>query len=75
MNESKSRSNFLRLVEIRMDKALKSIRLVGNLSNRSNYSYTDIEAKKIIKALDDEIKLLKSRFAVSDSQTKIKFKL
>ena len=58
-----------------MDKALKSIRLVGNLSNRNNYSYNDDEAKKLVKALEDEVKLVKSKFSVSEARLNDKFRL
>ena len=74
-NRSKSRDNFKRLAESRMDKALKSIRLVGNLSNRNNYSYNDDEAKKLVKALEDEVKLVKSKFSVSEARLNDKFRL
>jgi len=35
------RENFVRLAEGRVNRALKDIRLIGNLSNRSAYSYSD----------------------------------
>jgi hypothetical protein len=44
-------------------KALKALDLVGNLSNRSNYSYTDDEVSKILKAFRDKIKELEGMFA------------
>ena len=74
-DKSNSRTNFKRLAEARMDKALRAIRLIGNLSNRSNYTYTDEEVKKLVKALDDEVRLVKSKFSVSEARVNDKFKL
>lgn len=72
---SKSRLKFVELAEKRVTKALKDIRLIGNLSNKSNYSYSDHDAKKILKALRDEIELLKARFDNSTNSSISSFKL
>jgi hypothetical protein len=61
-NESNS-DKFRILANKRVPKALKALDLVGNLSNRSNYSYTDEEVAKIIRVLKDKIKELESMFA------------
>ena len=44
------RENFVRLAEGRVNRALKDIRLIGNLSNRSAYSYSDEDVKKTMHA-------------------------
>jgi hypothetical protein len=36
--------------------------LIGNLSNRSNYDYTESDVTKIFKALEDEITDSRKRF-------------
>ena len=56
------RKKFVELAEKRVRRALKDISLVGNLSNRSNYSYTDEDVKKIYKALRSAVDEMKSRF-------------
>jgi len=56
------RQSFVRLAEARVRKALKSIQLIGNLSNRSNYDFTDEDISKIFKALNDEISACRRRF-------------
>ena len=38
---TQSRENFVRLAEARTRKTLKDIRLIGNLSNRSNYNFSE----------------------------------
>lgn len=56
------RENFERLAEKRMTEAIKKIRLIGNLSNRNNYDYTDAHVKEMISTLENEIVLLKNKF-------------
>lgn len=75
MERGKDRDKFVELAEKRVSKAIKDIRLVGNLSNKSNYSYTDEDVQKIIKALEGEVKKLKQRFNSHGVQDEIVFKL
>ena len=75
MTESKSRTKFVELAEKRVSRAIKDIRLVGNLSNKSNYSYTDQDIKKIVRVLRSEIDVLKSRFESSTTENETVFKL
>lgn len=53
---------FERLAEKRVTEAIKKIKLIGNLSNRNNYSYSDEQTKQIFDVLDYEVKSLKERF-------------
>jgi hypothetical protein len=53
---------FVRLAETRTQKALDAIRLIGNLSNRSTYEFSDSEIRQIFKALDEELKVARERF-------------
>ena len=48
------RESFVRLAEGRVNRAVKDIRLIGNLSNRSAYSYTEDDIKKIFRVLQRE---------------------
>ena len=59
--ESKQQ-RFQRLAEKRVTEALRRLRLVGNLANRTNYDYTEDQIRQITDALDAELKQLKSRF-------------
>jgi len=61
MSES-SRENFVRLAEKRVNNAIKTLRLIGNLSNRSNYSYSDADVEKIFRVLERELKNARGRF-------------
>lgn len=62
MVRENDREKFVKLAEARVNKALKAIQLIGNLSNRSNYDYTDADISKIFKALSDELTECKRRF-------------
>jgi hypothetical protein len=59
------RQKFVRLAGARVSRTLKDIQLIGNLSNRSNYDYTDDDMDKIFKALNQEIAACKKRFELS----------
>lgn len=61
-----ARAKFVELANKRVTKAIKDIRLVGNLSNRRAYKYEDADAKKIIRALQRELDVLKARFRGDD---------
>jgi len=69
------REKFVELAEKRVNKAMKDISLVGNLSNRSNYSYTDQDVKKIASALRKAVDEMKARFDRKVDSSEGKFKL
>jgi len=75
MEESKNREKFITLAEKRVTKAIKDLRLIGNLSNKSNYSYDEKDVKKIIGALDSEIKKIKQKFTFGSHSEDVEFKL
>jgi DNA polymerase IIIc chi subunit len=66
------RERFLRIAEQRTNKAIKIIRLIGNTSDRKNYTYTEEEVNKIFKVLEQELKEARVRFKKIDND---KFKL
>lgn len=63
------RLKFVKLASARVSKALKDIQLIGNLSNRSNYDYTDEDVGKIFKALNDEVAACRKRFELSKKKS------
>ena len=70
------REKFVDLAKKRVSKAMKDIQLVGNLSNRSNYDYTEEDVTKIMKALSDEIAACRKKFDVAmKKQSKTTFEL
>lgn len=56
------RAKFVELAESRVNRAIKDIRLIGNLSNRSAYAYTEDDIRKIFRAIQKELDGAKSRF-------------
>ena len=70
------RGKFVDLATKRVSKALKDIQLIGNLSNRSNYDYTDEDVAKIMKALSDELSACRKKFDLAmKKQSKPTFEL
>lgn len=65
----------MRLAVKRVNRAIKNIRLIGNLSNRSVYDYGDDDSRKIVKALQKEIETLRARFAGPGDAGETEFKL
>ncbi len=63
-----SNEKFKDLAVSRVNKAINQIRLIGNLSNRNYYTYSDEEVKKIFSALESEIKSSKEKFKHSTSR-------
>ena len=75
MVNREKRNRFVSLAENRVSRAINSIRLIGNLSNKSNYSYTDADVRAIISALQSEINNLKGQFNKKDSKSSDQFRL
>lgn len=69
MPREEDRAKFVKLASARVSKALKDIQLIGNLSNRSNYDYTNEDITKIFKALNEEIAACKKRFELSNKKS------
>lgn len=53
---------FIRLAKARVPKALKAVRNIGNLANKSGYEFDAHHVKKIIDALNAEQLALGERF-------------
>ena len=65
---------FVDLAEQRTNNVIKCVQLIGNLSNKRNYDYTEEQAAKIMFVLEGELKELKAKFK-SASKITNKFKL
>ena len=70
-----SREKFVKLANARVNNALKSIMLIGNLSNRSNYTYGEDDTKEIFRCLRKEIDNAERRFKESGSGGREEFKI
>ena len=59
--QKRKREKFIELAESRVKKTITNLRLIGNLSRKNNYEYTDDDVK-ITAALDKELKNVKDLF-------------
>lgn len=75
MEKKSNRDKFVELCQKRVIRAMKDIRLIGNLSNKTNYKYDDGDVRKIIGALDRELRDLKRRFQSKSGENGIEFRL
>jgi hypothetical protein len=74
MNNAK-REKFIELANKRVNKAINAVRLVGNLSNKSNYEYSSEDIKKVFDALDTELKKCRSLFEKNGRKENKPFRL
>lgn len=63
---------FKRLATQRTNAIIDKLRLLGNLSNKSNYEYSEDDIRKIISAVETQLKITKARFT---GNKKSEFKL
>lgn len=61
MVESKN-ERFRRLAESRGNRLVREIEILGNLSNRKNYSYTPSEVQALFEPIEDELAKVKELF-------------
>ena len=66
---------FTDLANSRVNKAIRLLRLISNLANKSHYYYTQDEADKIVNALNNEVKNIKEKFHSKNSRDTKEFKL
>jgi len=66
------KEKFRRLATYRTNAVLDKLRLLGNLSNKSNYDYTDEEISKIFYAIDSQLRNVRASFT---NKRKREFKL
>jgi hypothetical protein len=69
------RAKFVELANLRVARAIKDLRLIGNLSNRRNYDYSEAESKRIVKTLEVELEDLKAKFRGKQNDATELFKL
>jgi hypothetical protein len=67
---TQSRENFVRLAEARTTRLLKDIDLLANLSNRSNYTYTEEDVGKIFRAVQKKVREAEAKFRANVKQTR-----
>ena len=74
MKESKA-DRFVRVVEARVNKLIKMIRLLGNCSNRVTYDYRAEQVEQVFSALKSELNTAQSRFSYDGKYNRKRFSL
>jgi hypothetical protein len=69
-NETKD-ARFKRIAKARTLRILDDLRLLGNCSNKGNYSYTQEDVNKIFSHVEKELKRVKALF----NKPEVKFEL
>lgn len=69
------RGKFVELAERRTANAIKAIRVIAKLGNKSAYLYDEGDVKKIAAALTKEVEALKARMSSSGGRESVEFKL
>ena len=72
---SQRRLKFAELATKRVNKATQAIRVIGNLSNKSNYEYTDQDVRSIIRELNAAVADVKRRFSSGNSADSENFRI
>ena len=61
-NGETRKERFRRVATRRTNKILEQIRILGNCSNKSSYSYKDEDIQKIFSAIEKELRFMKTKF-------------
>lgn len=69
------RDKFVQLAESRTINAIKAIRVIGKLGNKTHYQYDETDVKKIVAALNKEVEALKARMSDQGGKVAVEFKL
>jgi hypothetical protein len=69
------REKFVKLAENRTVNAIRAIRVIGKLGNKSAYQYDESDVQKIVRALTREVEALKARMTSSGRKDSVDFKL
>ena len=73
--ESGKRVKFVELAQRRTTNAIRAIRVIGKLGNKSAYDYDEQDVKKIATALSKEIEAMKTRMSSTGFKETVDFKL
>ena len=73
ISENKN-EKFRRLAENRTNIIIQKIQLLGNLSNKTVYDYSDEEVKKMFAAIDASLNEVKERYKTAQKAENKKFK-
>ena len=61
-NNETPAERFIRVAEARTNAVLDKVRILGNLSNRQMYSYSEEDINKIFSAITKQIREVRAKF-------------
>ncbi len=61
-NRESREERFKRIASRRVQELLEKIRLLGNCSEKTNYSYNQDQVRKIFRTIEEELKRVKSLY-------------
>ncbi|WP_413678121.1 hypothetical protein [Prochlorococcus sp. MIT 0916] len=70
MPSKSNTEHFIELANKRVPKALKALDLVGNLANKSNYTYTEEQVNQIQKVLKAKVVEICKKFDTQEDSAK-----
>jgi hypothetical protein len=56
------RDIFVKTAEVRVNRALKHIKIIGDLNDKTKYVYSDSDVKKIVNALKNAVVEIEAKF-------------
>lgn len=62
-SEETRKERFRRVATRRTNNILRQIQILGNCSNKSSYSYTEEDIKKIFSAFEGELRAVRAKFS------------
>ena len=68
------RARFIRVAERRTREILHKLRLLGNCSNKSAYSYTEEEVELVFSAIQEQLEAARARFEPSKRELSFRLK-
>lgn len=71
-NNETPEGRFKRIATVRTNAVLDRLRILGNLSNRQMYGYSEEDIEKIFSAINKQFREVRAKF---NSQKQEKFKL
>jgi len=71
-NNETPEERFKRIATVRTNAVLNRLRILGNLSNRQMYSYSEEDINKIFSAINKQLREVRIKF---NSQKQERFKL
>jgi len=71
-NNETPEERFKRIATVRTNAVLNRLRILGNLSNRQMYGYSEEDINKIFSAINKQIREVRAKF---NSQKQERFKL